>query len=101
MRNEARRRGTGATARQQRLEARVTREQKALLQRAADLEGRTLTDFVVSSAQDAALRTIRERETVRLNAEESRAFAEALLHPPRPNAALRAAAKRYRDLFET
>ena len=68
----------------ERLEARLSREQKELLQRAADLQGRTLTDFVVASAHQAALRTIEEMAAVRLGADESRAFAEALLNPREP-----------------
>jgi uncharacterized protein (DUF1778 family) len=83
----------------ERLEARLSRRQKALFQRAADLQGRTLTDFVVSSAREAAVRTIDEVRTIRLNAEESRAFAEALLNPRRPTARLRAAARRYIEIY--
>ena len=41
-----------------RLEARVSPETKALLQKAADLEGRTLTDFVAASSQAEAKRVI-------------------------------------------
>lgn len=82
-------------ARSERLEARISREQKALFQRAADLQGRTLTDFVVASVHDAAARTVAEQETIRLTAEESRAFAEALLKPREPTDRLRAAARRY------
>ncbi|HYW47569.1 MAG TPA: DUF1778 domain-containing protein [Bryobacteraceae bacterium] len=47
-----------------RLEARLTDEQKALFQHAADLTGRSLTEFVVSSAQEAAARTVREHEVL-------------------------------------
>ena len=84
-------------ARPERLEARLSSEQKALLQRAADLRGRTLTDFVVDSAHQAALRTIEEMATIRLGVEESRAFAEALLNPREPAERLRAAARRHLD----
>jgi uncharacterized protein (DUF1778 family) len=81
------------------LEARISAEQKALFRRAAELQGRTLTDFVVSSAQEAAIRTIEDFRTVRLNAAESRAFAEALLNPREPTERLRAAARRYLDFI--
>lgn len=84
-----------ATRRGERLEARVSTEQKALFQRAADLQGRTLTDFVITSAQEAAVRTIEDMQTLRLAAAESRAFAEALLHPREPTVDLQAAARRY------
>ncbi|MBU6464392.1 MAG: DUF1778 domain-containing protein [Bradyrhizobium sp.] len=87
-----------AKARDERLEARVSRDQKALFQRAADLQGRTLTDFVIASVHDAAVRVIEETQTIRLSATDSRAFAEALLHPREPNARLKAAAQRYLKL---
>lgn len=82
-------------ARDQRLEARISREQKKLFQRAAELQGRTLTDFVIASAHEAAVRTIDDIATIRLTARESRAFAAAVLNPREPTERLRAAAKRY------
>ncbi len=81
--------------RAERLEARISPDQKALFRRAAELQGRTLTDFVVSSAHDAAVRTIEKLRIIRLSAEDSRAFAEALLNPREPDEELRAAARRY------
>ena len=79
----------------QRLEARITAHQKQLLQRAAELTGRSLTDFVVASAQEAALRAIQHHELVVLSAEDQQAFVLALLHPPAPSRRLRAAWRRY------
>ena len=81
--------------RKDRLEARISAEQKALFQRAAELQGRTLTDFVIASVHEAAVRTIGEMDVIRLNADESRAFAEALLTPREPSSRLKAAARRY------
>jgi len=78
-----------------RLAARITEEQKVLLQRAADLQGRSLSDFVIESAQRVAEAVIREREVITLSTEDSRAFAEAMLNPPAPNERLRAAFARY------
>ena len=49
---------TTDTTRDARLEARVSAAQKSLLQQAAALSGRTLSEFVVASAQDAARRVI-------------------------------------------
>ncbi len=82
-----------------RLEARLPAAIYAMLKRAAEIEGRTLSDFVVSAAREAASRTIEETEVLRLSAEDQKLFAEAILHPPRPNAALRRASKRHRRLF--
>ena len=79
-----------------RLEARISVEQKARLQQAAALSGRTLSEFVVASAQEAASRVIQEHETIRLSRSEQVAFVTALLKPPAPNARLRRAAALYR-----
>ena len=79
-----------------RLEARISVKQKAVLQRAAALSGRTLSEFVVASAQDAASRVIQEHETIRLSRVEQIAFVSALLKPPAANARLRQAAAAYR-----
>lgn len=80
-----------------RFDARLNESQRLLIQRAADLEGRTLTDFVLRSAESAAERTIRERTMILLNARDSEAFVEMLLHPPEPGKTLRKAAQRYKD----
>ena len=79
-----------------RLEARISVEQKTVLQQAAALSGRTLSEFVVASAQEAASRVIQEHETIRLSRAEQIAFVSALLNPPPPNARLRKAAAAYR-----
>jgi len=89
-----------STAKRERLEARISTEQKELLQHAADLQGRTLSDFVVESAQRAAEEAIRDHSIITLAAQDSRAFAEALLEPPMPNETLRAAATRYREAVQ-
>jgi uncharacterized protein (DUF1778 family) len=90
---------TTTTAKRERLEARISPEQKALFQRAADLTGRSLTDFVVSSVQAAAEEAIERHQVIRLSARDSLIFAEAILNPAEPNEHLRAAAERYRKLF--
>ena len=84
-------------ARAYRFDARLNRHQKTLIQRAADLEGRTVTDFVLHSAKAAAERTIQERSMLILSARETEKFVAAILSPPEPGPALRAAARRYKD----
>jgi len=79
----------------ERLEARITREQKRLIERAAGLRGTSLTDFVVVSAQQAATNTIKEYEMMSLHGEARDVFINTLLNPPAPNAAAKRAAKRY------
>lgn len=80
-----------------RFDARLNEEQKLIIQRAADLEGRTLTDFVLQSAQAAAERTIERRALLILDARESEAFARAVLSPAEPGPVLRKAARDYRE----
>ncbi|MGH9397475.1 MAG: DUF1778 domain-containing protein [Terriglobia bacterium] len=79
---------------QERLEARVTPEQKRMIERAAELRGITVTNFVVST-QKAAAETIQDFEMLSLRDEAREVFVRALLNPPSPNAAARAAGRRY------
>jgi uncharacterized protein (DUF1778 family) len=82
-----------------RLEARISPETKALLQKAADLQGRTLTDFVITSVQAEACRVIAQYQTLQLSLEDSKALVDALLDPLPPNDALKAAALRHQQLI--
>ena len=75
--------------RSERLVARVSADQKRLLLHAAALEGRTLSDFLVTSAQEAAQRTIRDHEVITLGVRDSEAFVKALLNPTPINDRLR------------
>ncbi|MBU7442662.1 DUF1778 domain-containing protein [Paraburkholderia fungorum] len=83
-----------------RLEARISPDTRALLKRAAELQGRTLTDFVVAAAQDAALRVIAEIDVLRLSVADQQRFADALLTPAAPNDALQRAFARRRSLID-
>jgi uncharacterized protein (DUF1778 family) len=80
-----------------RLEARITPDQKAVLVRAAQIAGRTLSEFVVASAQEAAAKIIQEHEVIRLSRADQVAFVSALLDPPAPADRLRQAAADYRQ----
>src|SRR2546428_9520091 len=82
-----------------RFDARLNEEQKILIQRAADLEGRTMTDFVLHSAETAAARTIEERALLVLSARETESFVDAILNPAEPGQVLRAAARQYKKSF--
>jgi uncharacterized protein (DUF1778 family) len=83
------------TAVSERLEACVSRDLKRLCQRAADLQGITLCDFITASARQAALQTGREHDQLDLSGRDTRRFVEALSDPPVPCPRLRAAARRY------
>jgi uncharacterized protein (DUF1778 family) len=89
----------GPNLKSERLMARLSPDQKKLLQRAADIRGQTLTEFVVTAAQDAATRAILDQEVIELSLMDSRAFAEGMLDPPPVSASLRAAARRYKKIM--
>jgi uncharacterized protein (DUF1778 family) len=82
-----------------RLEARISSDLHALLKRAAELQGRTMTDFVVAAVQDAAQRAIEQAEILRMSLEGQQRFAEALLSPPEPTPAMIRALARRRNLL--
>jgi len=82
---------------EQRLEARVTPVQKRLIERAATLRGTTVTEFVVANAQEAAANTIKDFEVLHLRDKAREVFVNAILNPPAPTDAARAAAERYKD----
>ena len=83
-------------AAKERLEARISAEQKRLLCQAAELRGQSVTDFVVSSAREAARRTLEEWKGIVLARRDREAFVRAVLAAPPPSAALARAARRYR-----
>lgn len=52
-----------------------------------------------SMARIEAYRVIKQHQTLKLNIEDSEAFVDALLNPPKPNDALKAAAVRYKQIM--
>jgi uncharacterized protein (DUF1778 family) len=81
----------------ERIEARVTSQQKTLIQQAAEMQGRTLTDFVVHALQDAAERVIKDSQVMDITRRDQEVLVAALLNPPQANARLKAAAKLYKQ----
>ena len=84
--------------RAERLEARVTTQQKALIEHAAALQGRSVTDFVLASVQEAARRAVEEHHRLDLSVRDGQAFVAALLNPQPINDRLRETVRRYRDV---
>lgn len=83
-----------------RLEARLTPAAYALVQRAARLQGRSVSDFVVAAAQEAAESTIEQHELIELSRTDQERFAAALLQPSPPTAAMEEAAEAHQQLIE-
>ena len=80
-----------------RVHLRMDGRSRRTLERAAAYEETTVSRFVLSSAIAAAERVIESRERIVLPATDWDTFYDALLNPPEPNEALRAAAHRYRE----
>lgn len=70
--------------RAERLGFRVDEQTKALIERAARLEHREVTEFCISILTDAASRTIARHESLTLSETDRAAFFEALINPPEP-----------------
>jgi uncharacterized protein (DUF1778 family) len=90
-----------AKSRTARLEARISPDLHATLKRAAEIQGRTVSDFVIASVQEAAQRALEEAEVIRLSLADQQRFAEAILSPPKPTAALRRAMARQGKLLRS
>ena len=87
----------GKTSRSERLEARISKAQKALFVRAATVQGRSLTDFLIASVQEAAERALRAHDVLTLSEHDRKVFVAALVKPAVPGKALRQAVKHYKN----
>lgn len=84
-----------------RLEARISTDLHALLKRAAEVQGRTMTDFVISAVQEAAQRAIEQSDLMRLSLADQACFADTLISPPKATSALKRAFVRRKKLVRS
>ena len=82
-----------------RIEARIAPEALRVVRRAAELQGRSISDFVVAAAQEVAHRTIDEAQIIHLSVEDQQRFVELLLNPPVLAPALKRARKAHARLI--
>lgn len=82
-----------------RIEARIAPDALAVVKRAAELQGRSVSDFVVTAVSEAAHKVIEETHVIRLSAEDQQRFVELLLNPPPPAPAMERAEKAHAELF--
>jgi len=78
-----------------RIEARLNPEQKQRIEYAASLKGTSISDFMVSSADEAAVHAIEQHEIWTLTGRDREVVVEALLHPRTPSLRMKAAVRRY------
>jgi uncharacterized protein (DUF1778 family) len=84
----------------QRIEARVRPDDKVFIEEAARYLGMSVTDFVTSSAREHAEQVIARRDLIVLSRRDQVAFISALMNPPAPNEALKAAVTAYNSSVE-
>lgn len=84
-----------------RFEALISTELRDLLQLAAELQGRSVSEFVVAAAQNAAKEAIAQIETIHLSASDQASFARALIDPPPLTPAMRRAILNHNKLIRS
>lgn len=89
-----------AGAKTARLEARVTAYQSEILKHAAALTGRSISDFIVHAATEAAHSAIKENHIIALSLAGQKHFADAIAKPPEPTAALKRAVKLHKSMIK-
>jgi uncharacterized protein (DUF1778 family) len=72
-----------------------------VVRRAAEIQGRSVSDFVVAAAQEAAHRTIEETHLIRLSVKDQQLFADLMLNPSPLSPALKRAKKAHAGLIAT
>jgi len=88
-------------ARVERLGFRLDEHTKQLIERAARLERRKLTDYCLAALTEAARRTIAEHETLTLSEADRKAFFNALIDPPEPAERLKRAMAEHKRRIAT
>jgi uncharacterized protein (DUF1778 family) len=84
-----------AIVKQDRIDARVPHDVYKTLCRAAELTGATLNQFLLQSALKKAQAVIEREEVIRLSPRDWSWLLDLMYNPPKPNAKLKAAMKRY------
>jgi uncharacterized protein (DUF1778 family) len=86
-------------SRSDRLEARIHPDTLMLVKRAAEIQGRSVSDFVVAAAEVAARQAIEDNQIIRLSIEGQMKFAEMLLNPPELTPGLKRAREAHAKLI--
>lgn len=88
--------GIMATVINDRIDVRISKEQKELFKLASELSGfKNLTEFVVYCINKEANQIVIDHNQVLKSMEDKKIFLNAILHPPQPNAKLKKAQLNY------
>ena len=84
-----------------RFDTKLTKVQKELFEQAAQLGGyRTLTDFVISTAQEKAKAIVEQHQVLLASEKDKEIFFDAIMNPLTPGKRLLQAAERYRQTYD-
>ena len=90
---------TPESTRTARVEARIAPDALAIVRRAAELQGRSVSDFLVAAALKDAHQTIEDAQIIRLSVADQQRFADLLLNPPTLAPAMQRALKARKRLI--
>lgn len=85
-----------------RIDVRISKEQKELIKLASELKGfKSLTEFVVFCINNEAHKIILENNQILKSIEDQKVFLNAIVNPPKPNAKLKKAQLNYLNFIES
>lgn len=90
---------SATASRTARIEARIAPDALETVRVAAKLQGRSMSDFLVSAVLKCAQDAIEEARVIRLSMEDQARFVDALLNPPAPAPALTRAFNAHKRLL--
>jgi len=82
----------------QRIDLRLTDDDKRMIEEAAAMSNQTMTQFMVASASERAAEIIEQHRRLLLNEESWNLVMDAISNPPAPNERLKRAAKRLQNM---
>lgn len=87
-------------SKEKRIDLRVSQAQKALLERASELKGMSLSAYLLSQGLAAAQADIEKHHKLLLSDTDRDLFLQLLAHPPQPEKALSDAMREFQEEYE-
>jgi uncharacterized protein (DUF1778 family) len=84
-----------------RLNLRISPEEKELLEKAASIKGLSLNSYIISNCLEAARRDIETYHECVLSDKDRDLFLSLIENPPEPNQALKLAMARFKDKYKS